>query len=349
VHLLFLAHCRTTWPPAQLAVAERQSPPPPLARLPGIGQVLLYVLGRLFEMRVWLDDPRKVAESQAAPATWCTRFKTSEPRGFVPPAVQSVPPDDSRRVLPIRGQCDAGYLATEEEFRRYRHSTLSARWVVTRPQGLGQRIELGASEYARRSTLLDKVGRRNLPRYLPAHRIHRAANFRTASAHDEELRKDIPRGRVHRIVYDPTQFVRASLRRSSTPAGNRSVFVVIVVIIFLCRRGGRSSFPLLAVPVSIIGTFCVLLRWGSRINALSLFGLVLISIDRHRRRRCDRRGGKRGAATRHGLSAMRGQLQGDARVSRAADRCHCADSICRVRSARVVSGCTGQFFKQLAH
>ena len=89
-----------------------------------------------------------------------------------------------------------------------------------------------------------------------------------------ELKKNMPEGVDYQIVYDPTQFVRASIEAVVHTLLEAVALVVLVVILFL-QTWRASIIPLLAVPVSIIGTFAVMYVFGFSINALSLFGLVL--------------------------------------------------------------------------
>jgi multidrug efflux pump len=89
-----------------------------------------------------------------------------------------------------------------------------------------------------------------------------------------ELKAAMPEGVDYTIVYDPTQFVRASIESVIHTLLEAVALVVLVVILFL-QTWRASIIPLLAVPVSIIGTFAVMHGFGFSINALSLFGLVL--------------------------------------------------------------------------
>src|SRR5262249_59611561 len=90
----------------------------------------------------------------------------------------------------------------------------------------------------------------------------------------EELKTNFPEGLNYSIVYDPTIFVRNSIKAVVETLLEAVLLVVIVVVVFL-QTWRASVIPLLAVPVSIIGTFAVMLLFGFSINALSLFGLVL--------------------------------------------------------------------------
>ena len=89
-----------------------------------------------------------------------------------------------------------------------------------------------------------------------------------------ELKADMPDGVDYEIVYDPTQFIRSSIEAVVVTLLEAVALVVLVVILFL-QTWRASIIPLLAVPVSIIGTFAVMYALGFSINALSLFALVL--------------------------------------------------------------------------
>ncbi|CAN5477993.1 hypothetical protein BH10PSE11_BH10PSE11_24990 [soil metagenome] len=89
-----------------------------------------------------------------------------------------------------------------------------------------------------------------------------------------ELKENMPDGMEYNIVYDPTQFVRASIEAVVHTLLEAVALVVLVVILFL-QTWRASIIPLIAVPVSIVGTFAVLFVMGFSINALTLFGLVL--------------------------------------------------------------------------
>src|SRR5206468_7764308 len=90
----------------------------------------------------------------------------------------------------------------------------------------------------------------------------------------EELKKNFPEDLDYAVVYDPTVFVRHSIEAVVHTLLEAILLVVIVVIIFL-QTWRASIIPLAAVPVSLVGTFAVMLALGFSINNLSLFGLVL--------------------------------------------------------------------------
>src|SRR5262245_64347961 len=90
----------------------------------------------------------------------------------------------------------------------------------------------------------------------------------------DELAKRFPPGIEYRSIYDTTIFVRDSIRAVVTTLMEAVLLVVLVVILFL-QTWRASIIPLIAVPVSIVGTFAALLLLGFSINTLTLFGLVL--------------------------------------------------------------------------
>src|SRR6202011_564209 len=163
-----------------------------------------------------------------------------------------------------------GRLQSEEEFADIVVKT-GANGEVTRLHDVA-RIELGASEYALRS-LLDNKSAVAIP-IFQAPGSNALAISDTVRKVMGELKGNMPDGVDYRIVYDPTQFVRASIEAVVHTLLEAVALVVLVVILFL-QTWRASIIPLLAVPVSIIGTFAVMHVFGFSINALTLFGLVL--------------------------------------------------------------------------
>ncbi|MFI4930989.1 MAG: efflux RND transporter permease subunit [Burkholderiales bacterium] len=90
----------------------------------------------------------------------------------------------------------------------------------------------------------------------------------------ETLSKSFPKGIVHSVVYDTTRFVKVSIQEVAKTLGEAMVLVILVVFVFL--QNWRATFiPVVAVPVSLIGTMAGLLILGYSINTLTLFGMVL--------------------------------------------------------------------------
>ncbi len=89
-----------------------------------------------------------------------------------------------------------------------------------------------------------------------------------------ELSKRFPPGVKYAIVYNPTQFIQQSVDAVIDTIGEAIVLVILVVIVFL-QTWRAAIIPLVAIPVSLIGTFFFMAAFGFTLNNLSLFGLVL--------------------------------------------------------------------------
>ncbi len=143
--------------------------------------------------------------------------------------------------------------------------------VVTRLSDVA-RVEIDASQYSLRS-LLDNQQAVAIPIFQsPGSNAIQISNHVRATM--EELKKNFPEGLDYSIVYDPTVFVRDSIKAVVHTLLEAVALVVLVVILFL-QTWRASIIPLLAVPTSIVGTFAAMYMCGFSINALSLFGLVL--------------------------------------------------------------------------
>ncbi|CAH0350665.1 efflux RND transporter permease subunit [Aquabacterium sp. CECT 9606] len=236
-----------------------------LARIEGVGQVQLFGSGD-YSMRVWLD-PQKVAQRglSAGDVVRAIREQNIQAAAGVVGASPGLPGVDLQ--LSINAQ---GRLQSEAEFGDIIVKS-SPDGAVTRLKDIA-RLELGASEYALRS-LLDNKSAVAVPVFAApgSNAIQISDNVRATMA---EIKKNMPEGVDYKIVYDPTQFVRSSIDAVVHTLLEAVALVVIVVILFL-QTWRASVIPLLAVPVSVIGTFAIMHLFGFSINALSLFGLVL--------------------------------------------------------------------------
>ncbi|WP_082536444.1 MULTISPECIES: efflux RND transporter permease subunit [unclassified Roseateles] len=236
-----------------------------LARIQGVGQVQLFGSGD-YSMRIWLD-PQKVAEHglSASDVVAAIRSQNVQAAAGVVGASPGLQGIDLQ--LSVNAQ---GRLQSVEEFGDIIVKS-GANGAVTRLRDLG-RLELGASEYALRS-LLDNKPAVAVPVFQApgGNALDISKNVRATMS---ELKAAMPEGVDYTIVYDPTQFVRASIESVIHTLLEAVALVVLVVILFL-QTWRASIIPLLAVPVSIVGTFAVMHGFGFSINALSLFGLVL--------------------------------------------------------------------------
>ena len=236
-----------------------------LARIDGVGQVQVFGAGD-YSMRVWLD-PQKVAQLglSAIDIVNEIRAQNVQAAAGVIGASPNLPNIDLQ--LPVNAQ---GRLQSEREFGDIIVKA-GDNGEVTRLRDVA-RIELGASEYALRS-LLDNKQAVAIPIFQApgSNAIAISDNVRRVMG---ELKAYMPEGVSYEIVYDPTQFVRASIEAVVHTLLEAVLLVVLVVILFL-QTWRASIIPLVAVPVSIIGTFAVMYVLGFSINALTLFGLVL--------------------------------------------------------------------------
>ena len=237
----------------------------PLARIQGVGQVQIFGGGD-YSMRVWLD-PQKVAQRglSASDVVAAIRGQNVQAAAGVVGASPGLSAVDMQ--LSINAQ---GRLQSEEEFGDIIVKT-GADGAITRLRDIG-RLEMGAADYSLRSLLNnDPAVGMGVFQAPGSNALDISSNVRKTM---DELQKNMPEGVEYRIAYDPTQFVRASIESVIHTLLEAIMLVVLVVILFL-QTWRASIIPLLAVPVSVIGTFAVLHVLGFSINALSLFGLVL--------------------------------------------------------------------------
>ncbi len=236
-----------------------------LARIDGVGQAMIFGGGD-YSMRIWLD-PDQVA-ARAMTAGDIVRA-IREQNVQVSAGAIGAPPQPGARDFTLSIHAE-GRLVTEEEFGDIVLKT-GTNSQITRLRDVA-RIELGASEYALRSLLNNQQAVAVVIFQAPgSNAIDISDNVRAKMA---ELERFFPEGLKWDVVYDPTVFVRDSIKAVITTLLEAVLLVVLVVILFL-QTWRASIIPLLAVPVSIIGTYAVLLALGFSINTLTLFGMVL--------------------------------------------------------------------------
>ncbi len=236
-----------------------------LARIPGAGDVRVFGSGD-YAMRVWLN-PDKIASRNLTASEVVAAIREQN----VQVAAGAIGQQPVSRPVEFELQINAkGRLVSADEFGRI--------IVKTGPNGEKTllkdvaRVELSADSYALRSLLNNKTAVALPVFQLPgANALELSANVRRTM---EELKKNFPDGVDYSVVYDPTVFVRHSIEAVVHTLVEAVLLVVIVVILFL-QTWRASIIPLAAVPVSLVGTFAVMLALGFSINNLSLFGLVL--------------------------------------------------------------------------
>lgn len=236
-----------------------------LARLPGVGQIQIFGSGE-YAMRVWLD-PNKVAARGLTASDVVTAMQEQNVQVSAGQLGAEPLPKESDFLISINAQ---GRLHTEEEFGNIVLKTTQDGTVV-RLRDVA-RIEMGSGSYALRSQLNNKdavgIGIFQSP---GANAIDLSNAVR---AKMDELSKRFPQDMKWAAPYDPTVFVRDSIRAVVQTLLEAVVLVVLVVILFL-QTWRASIIPLIAVPVSVVGTFSILYLLGFSLNTLSLFGLVL--------------------------------------------------------------------------
>jgi len=236
-----------------------------LNRIQGVGQVQVFGAGD-YSMRVWID-PQKAAEHglAASDVSNAIRSQNVQAAAGIIGASPSQPGVDLQ--LNVNAQ---GRLRTPEEFGNIIVKS-GENGEITRLRDVA-RIELGAADYTLRSLLDGRPAVAVAVLQAPgSNAIEIADNVKATM---DQLQIAMPQGVKYEIVYDTTKFVRASIEKVIDTLLEAIALVVLVVILFL-QTWRASIIPLIAVPVSIIGTFAVMYAFGFSINALTLFGLVL--------------------------------------------------------------------------
>ncbi len=236
-----------------------------IARLPGVAEASS--LGGLdYSMRVWLD-PEKVAGVGLAAGDVVRAIREQN----VQVAAGSLGQPPAAEGLEFQYTLTApGRLKKAEEFGDIVLKT-GAIGDVVRLRDVA-RIELGSRDYSSK-TYMDGYNAVSLRVFqLPGSNAIKTAD--AVYARLAQLKVRFPPGIDYRINYDTTKFVRASIKSVLTTLVEAVLLVVFVVILFL-QSWRASIIPLLAVPVSLIGTLAVMQAFGFSLNNLSLFGLVL--------------------------------------------------------------------------
>ncbi|KAA0069716.1 efflux RND transporter permease subunit [Rhodanobacter sp. T12-5] len=306
-----------------------------LGRLDGIGDVQIFGAGE-YSMRVWLD-PQKLAQRSLTTGDVINAIR--EQNVQVAAGALNAPPGPSNNAFQLNINT-RGRLVSEDDFRNIIVRT-DANGGVTHLSDVAK-VDLGSNNYALRS-LLDNKPAVALPIFARpgSNAIQISDEVRATMA---QLKKDFPQGVDYSIVYDPTVFVRGSIEAVVHTLLEAILLVVLVVILFL-QTWRASIIPLVAVPVSLIGTFAVMYLAGFSLNALSLFGLVLAigivvddaivvveNVERH-----IELGQAPKEATRQAMHEVTGPIVATALVL-------CAVFI----PTAFVSGLTGQFYRQFA-
>jgi len=235
-----------------------------LARIPGVGDVGVFGGGD-YAMRAWLD-PGKIAARNLTASDVVTAMREQNVQVSAG-QIGAEPMPNSQFLSLINAK---GRLSTIEEFGD----------IVLKSGRDGQivrlrdvaRLELGANDYSLRSQLDGKNTVAMGIFQSPGANVLDIRNQVISTM--DEIQKGFPPGVSYASVYDTTIFVRDSIKAVISTLLEAVLLVVLVVILFL-QTWRASIIPLVAVPVSVVGTFAGLYLLGFSINTLSLFGLVL--------------------------------------------------------------------------
>ncbi len=236
-----------------------------LVRLDGVGEVVVFG-EREFSARVWLDPDRLASLGlTAGDVVSALREQNVQVSG----GSLGAPPNTLGSAFEVTITTE-GRLETPTQFGE----------VIVRASDDGRivrvrdvaRIEIGARSYVNNS-YLDNIQAVALGVFQrPGSNALDTADEIFATM--ETLKKDFPPGLDYRVIYNPTEFIAASVDAVYTTIFEAVLLVIVVVVVFL--QGWRSAvIPLVAIPVSLIGAFAVMLALGYTLNLLTLFGLIL--------------------------------------------------------------------------
>ena len=236
-----------------------------IARLPGVGEVNVYGAGN-YSMRIWLDT-EKMANLNVSVLEIQNAINTQNVQVSAGALGQEPGPDKQRFQITLRTK---GRLLEPEEFEN----------IIVRSNQDGSsikikdvaRVELGSETYSRNGRVDGKPAALLQIIQIPgANAIDIVNNVEAKMA---ELRKTIPDGMELKMVHDDTLFIRESMKEVLKTIIETSIIVVAIIFVFL--GDPRSTLiPLIAIPVSLVGTFAALPVFDMSINLLTLFAMVL--------------------------------------------------------------------------
>ena len=235
-----------------------------LTRIEGVGSITVFG-SRDYAMRVWLDPDRLQSLGlTAGDVTLAMQGQNIQ----VASGVLNQPPVDRPGAFQVAVKT-LGRLADPEEFGSIVVKQSAAAVVRLRDVA---KIELAALDYSSNSYLNVEPAVALAVFQRPG--SNALSTSETIRATMEELSKRFPPGLTHTIIYDPTQFIRQSVDEVQKTIAEAILLVVLVVILFL-QSWRAAVIPLVAIPISLIGTFFFMAIFGFTLNNLSLFGLVL--------------------------------------------------------------------------
>src|SRR6202051_2644940 len=235
-----------------------------LTRVDGVGSITVFG-SRDYSMRIWLDPDRL----QSVGLTALDVNNALQGQNIqVASGVLDQPPSPKQGAFQIAVQT-LGRLANPDEFSSIVVKQTANAVVRLRDVA---RVELAAVDYSSNSYLDRDPAVALAVSQRPGSNALQTANNIVATM--DQLAKRFPPGIKHAIVYNPTQFIQQSATAVEETIGEAVVLVVLVIILFL-QTWRAAMIPIVAIPVSLVGTFFFMAMFGFTLNNLSLFGLVL--------------------------------------------------------------------------
>ena len=236
-----------------------------LMRLYGVADVSLYGV-REYSMRVWLDPERIALRGLTAEQVLdALRAQNVQVAG----GALGEPPIDFKSAFQLSLQMK-GRLRNADEFEDI-IVKMGSDGRVVRLKDVG-RVELGALSYSAQGYADKNPAIIVIVDQQPgSNAVLATQGIKDAMA---EMAKSFPSGLEYRITYNPTEFVEVSIKKLYGTIMEATLLVVLVVLLFL-KTWRATLIPVVAIPVSLIGTFAVMQGFGFSLNMLTLFGLVL--------------------------------------------------------------------------
>ena len=236
-----------------------------LMRLYGVADVSLYGV-REYSMRVWLDPERIALRGLTAEQVVdALRAQNVQVAG----GALGEPPIDFKSAFQLSLQMK-GRLRNADEFEDI-IVKMGSDGRVVRLKDVG-RVELGALSYSAQGYADKNPAIIVIVDQQPgSNAVLATQGIKDAMA---EMAKSFPSGLEYRITYNPTEFVEVSIKKLYGTIMEATLLVVLVVLLFL-KTWRATLIPVVAIPVSLIGTFAVMQGFGFSLNMLTLFGLVL--------------------------------------------------------------------------
>ncbi len=236
-----------------------------LSRIEGVGSITVFG-SRDYSMRVWLDPDRlqSLALTASDVMTALQRQNVQVAAGIL-----NQPPLETARRVPNRRCRRRGVSPTRTNSARSSSSRAAMRWCGSRMWR--------ASNWRRSTTASTRISTRTPPSVSASSSCRvRTPSLRPSKSRRRwwSFRRRFPSGLKYDIIYNPTDFIQQSVDAVVHTILEAVVLVVLVVIVFL-QTWRAAIIPIVAIPVSLIGTFFLLAAFGFSLNNLSLFGLVL--------------------------------------------------------------------------